>query len=419
MASETAPRSIRPHIGIFGRRNVGKSSLINALTDQEVAIVSDVPGTTTDPVFKAIELLPFGPVVIVDTAGLDDVGFLGELRKKKSLEILHRCDVALLVWDDRTDFTLEKELLQILEQEQVLTIGVHNKIDQNHGIHINPPFPIPVFRTSTLNREGIPELKTAIVDLLKKVHQEKPLIRDLIKPGDLVVLVVPIDLGAPKGRLILPQVQTIREILDAEGTALIVKERELVESLQKLHEAPRLVITDSQVFHKVAGAVPPNVFLTSFSILFARYKGDLLTFIDGVRAVEQLQSSDRVLIAEACSHHPLPDDIGRVKIPRWLQQRLGIHLQFDVVAGPNLPDDLSKYKLIIHCGGCMINQKEMLYRLRRARENRIPITNYGVLIAHLQGILPRVIEIFPEAQHIREDIHSPEVYRKLGGRWSF
>ncbi|NSW77206.1 MAG: [FeFe] hydrogenase H-cluster maturation GTPase HydF [Candidatus Atribacteria bacterium] len=418
MASETAPRSIRPHIGIFGRRNVGKSSLINALTDQEVAIVSDVPGTTTDPVFKAIELLPFGPVVIVDTAGLDDVGFLGDLRKKKSLEILHRCDVALLVWDDRTDFSLEKELLQILEQEQVLTIGVHNKIDQNHGTHINPPFPIPVFRTSTLNREGIPELKTAIVDLLKKVHQEKPLVRDLIKPGDLVVLVVPIDLGAPKGRLILPQVQTIREILDAEGTALIVKERELVESLQKLHEAPRLVITDSQVFHKVAGAVPPNVFLTSFSILFARYKGDLLTFIEGVRAVEQLQAFDRVLIAEACSHHPLPDDIGRVKIPRWLQQRLGINLRFDVVAGPNLPDDLAKYKLIIHCGGCMINQKEMLYRLRRARENRIPITNYGVLIAYLQGILPRVIEIFPEAQNIREEIHPPEVYRKLGGKWS-
>ncbi|MCX7667447.1 MAG: [FeFe] hydrogenase H-cluster maturation GTPase HydF, partial [Atribacterota bacterium] len=380
--------------------------------------VSDVPGTTTDPVFKAIELLPFGPVVIVDTAGLDDVGFLGDLRKKKSMEILHRCDVALLVWDNHTDFTLERELLKILEQEQILTIGVHNKIDQNHKISADPPFSIPVFRTSTLNGEGIRELKGAIVDLLKKVYQEKPLVRDLIKPGDLVVLVVPIDLGAPKGRLILPQVQTIRDILDAEGTAFIVKERELVESLQKLHVLPRLVITDSQVFHKVAGAVPPNVFLTSFSILFARYKGDLLSFVEGVKTIEQLQSFDRVLIAEACSHHPLPDDIGRVKIPRWLQQRLGIHLQFDVVAGPNLPDDLSRYKLIIHCGGCMVNQKEMLYRLRRARENHIPITNYGILIAYLQGILSRVVEIFPEVQSIWEEIHPSEVYRKLGGKWT-
>ncbi|MEN3188901.1 MAG: [FeFe] hydrogenase H-cluster maturation GTPase HydF, partial [Atribacterota bacterium] len=288
MVIETTPRSIRPHIGIFGRRNVGKSSLINALTDQEVAIVSDVPGTTTDPVFKAIELLPFGPVVIVDTAGLDDVGFLGELRKKKSLEILHRCDVVLLVWDNHTDFALEKELLQILNQEQILVIGVHNKIDQNHENSLNLPFSIPVFRTSTLNREGIKELKTAIVDLLQKVYQEKPLVRDLIKPGDLVVLVVPIDLGAPKGRLILPQVQTIRDILDAEGIALVVKERELVESLQKLNGTPKLVITDSQVFHKVSGAIPPNVFLTSFSILFARYKGDLLTFVEGVKAIEQL-----------------------------------------------------------------------------------------------------------------------------------
>ncbi|MGC8778324.1 MAG: [FeFe] hydrogenase H-cluster maturation GTPase HydF [Candidatus Caldatribacteriaceae bacterium] len=415
--TETAPRSIRPYIGIFGRRNVGKSSLINALTDQEVAIVSDVPGTTTDPVFKSIELLPFGPVVIVDTAGLDDVGFLGDLRKKKSLEILHRCDVALLVWDNHTDFALERELLEILRQEQVLTLGVHNKIDQDGGAQVTPPFQIPVFHTSTVARKGILELKMAIVDILQKTYQEKPLVRDLIRPGDLVVLVVPIDLGAPKGRLILPQVQTIRDILDAEGTALMVKERELVESLQKLRVPPKLVITDSQVFHKVAGAVPPNVFLTSFSILFARYKGDLLTFVEGVRAVEGLKASDRILVAEACSHHPLPDDIGRVKIPRWLRQRVGADLQFEMVAGPNLPTDLSPYKLIVHCGGCMINQKEMLYRLRRAREAHVPITNYGVLIAYLQGILPRTLEVFPELKSLPEGVWSSEVYRQLGGRW--
>jgi [FeFe] hydrogenase H-cluster maturation GTPase HydF len=416
--NETSPRSTRPYIGIFGRRNVGKSSLINALTNQEVAIVSEVPGTTTDPVFKSIELLPFGPVVIVDTAGLDDVGFLGELRKKKSLEILHRCDVALLVWDSHTDFTLEQELLEILRSEQVLTIGVHNKIDQDGEIPAQFPFQIPVFHTSAQSGEGIQELKTAIVDILKKTYQEKPLVRDLIRPGDLVVLVVPIDLGAPKGRLILPQVQTIRDILDAEGTAFMVKERELVESLQKLRVPPRLVITDSQVFHKVAGAVPPDIFLTSFSILFARHKGDLLTFVEGVRAIENLKPLDRVLIAEACSHHPLPDDIGRVKIPRWLQQRLGMELRFDIVAGPNLPADLSPYKLIIHCGGCMINQKEMLYRLRRAKEAQLPITNYGVLIAHLQGILPRTLEIFPEVRGLEEKVESAETYRKLGSKWS-
>lgn len=416
--NETTPRSIRPHIGIFGRRNVGKSSLINALTDQEVAIVSDTPGTTTDPVFKSIELLPFGPVVIVDTAGLDDVGFLGELRKQKSMEILHRCDLALLVWDDQTDFELEKELLEILYQEKVLVIGVHNKIDRNSNLSTNPPLSIPVFRISALQKKGILELKTAIIDILQKTYQERPLVRDLIHPGDLVVLVVPIDLGAPKGRLILPQVQTIRDILDAEGTALIVKERELAESLQRLNFLPRLVITDSQVFHKVAGIVPPGVFLTSFSILFARYKGDLATFVEGAKAVESLRSNDRVLIAEACSHHPLPDDIGRVKIPRWLTQRIGVDLQFDVIAGPNLPHDLSPYRLIIHCGGCMVNQKEMLYRLRRAKETGIPITNYGVLIAHLQGILSRTLEIFPEMQGFWEEKHPLEAYRLLGSRWS-
>lgn len=412
------PRSLRPHIGIFGRRNVGKSSLINALVGQEVAIVSDVPGTTTDPVFKPMELLPFGPVVLIDTAGLDDEGFLGELRKKRSLEILRRCDVALLVWDGKTDFTLEREILKLLRERDVLVLGVANKIDEAQEV-FNPPedFSIPVFRTSARTGEGVLELKNTLIDILKRGIQEKPLIRDLIRPGDIVVLVVPIDLGAPKGRLILPQVQTIREILDSDATSIVVKERELRETLEQLKTPPRLVVTDSQVFHKVAGAVPPSVPLTSFSILFARHKGDLKIFVEGAKAVESLQPHDRVLVLEACTHHPLPDDIGRVKIPRWLRQYLGIDLEFDVVAGPMVSVSLSEYRLIVHCGGCMINSKEMLFRIHAASEAHVPITNYGVLIAYLHGLFPRALEVFPEMEFLQEERISP-LFRNIGGRWN-
>lgn len=412
------PRSLRPHIGIFGRRNVGKSSLINALVGQEVAIVSDVPGTTTDPVFKPIELLPFGPVVLIDTAGLDDEGFLGELRKQKSLEILRRCDVALLVFDGKTDFSLEREILALLRERGVLVLGVANKIDEAHELPSPPEdFNIPIFRTSAKTQEGIPELKATLIEILQKGVQEKPLIRDLLRPGDLVVLVVPIDLGAPKGRLILPQVQTIREILDADAVSLVVKERELSEALERLKTLPRLVVTDSQVFHKVAGAVPPSVPITSFSILFARHKGDLQTFVEGVKAVEHLKPGDRVLILEACTHHPLPDDIGRVKIPRWLRQYLGFDLSFEVVAGPSISLSLKDYSLIIHCGGCMINPKEMLFRLQEASRFGVPITNYGILIAYLQGLFPRALEVFPEMAFLKEET-VPPLFRKIGGRWS-
>ncbi|MEN3203088.1 MAG: [FeFe] hydrogenase H-cluster maturation GTPase HydF [Atribacterota bacterium] len=412
------PRSLRPHIGIFGRRNVGKSSLINALVGQEVAIVSDIPGTTTDPVFKPIELLPFGPVVLIDTAGLDDEGFLGELRKQKSLEILRRCDVALLVFDGKTDFSLEREILALLRERGVLVLGVANKIDEVHKFPSPPEdFTIPIFRTSAKTKEGIPELKATLIEILQKGIQEKPLIRDLLHPGDLVVLVVPIDLGAPKGRLILPQVQTIREILDADAMSLVVKERELSEALERLKTPPRLVVTDSQVFHKVAGAVPPSVPITSFSILFARHKGDLQTFVEGVKAVERLKPGDRVLILEACTHHPLPDDIGRVKIPRWLRQYLGFDLSFEVVAGPSVSLSLKDYNLIIHCGGCMINPKEMLFRLQEATRFGVPITNYGILIAYLQGLFPRALEVFPEMAFLKEETVSP-LFRKIGGRWS-
>ncbi|MDK2895900.1 MAG: hypothetical protein PWP04_20 [Candidatus Atribacteria bacterium] len=410
----STPRGLRPHIGIFGRRNVGKSSLINALTNQEVAIVSNVSGTTTDPVYKSLELLPFGPVVIIDTAGLDDEGFLGEMRKKKSLEILRRCDVALLVWDVNSDLSLERELLQLLRENQVITLGVKNKIDQD-GKEISSSLDIPIFPTSTITGEGILQLKQAIVEVLQKYHQEKPLIKDLINPGEVVLLVVPIDLSAPKGRLILPQVQTIREILDAEAVAVVAKERELTETLERLKTPPRLVVTDSQVFHKVAGAVPPTIPLTSFSILFARYKGDLFSFVKGVQTVERLNPGDKVLIAEACSHHPLPDDIGRVKIPRWLRQRVGGDLQFEVVAGVNFPENLEDYQLIVQCGGCMINQKEMSYRLHQAQKAGVPITNYGVIIAYLQGVFPRALEVFPEMKGIEGVTLTPETFKKIPG----
>ena len=392
------PRSLRPHIGIFGRRNVGKSSLINALTNQEVAIVSSEPGTTTDPVFKSMELLPFGPVVFIDTAGLDDEGFLGELRKKKSLEILRRCDVAILVWDNqREDFLFEKELIALLKENKIYTLGVQNKTNgkplQNSELD---QFQIPLFETDAQTGKGIDILKNSLVEILKYQYQEKPLIKDLIQPGDVVLLVVPIDLGAPKGRLILPQVQTIREILDADATAIIVKENELAETFNKQKFPPRLVVTDSQVFHKVAAFLPPDQPLTSFSILFARNKGDLNTLVEGVKAVDALKPGDKVLIAEACTHHPQADDIGRLKIPRWLRQRIGFDIHVDITAGIDFPENINEYKLVIHCGGCMINHKEMLYRLRVVRESGVAITNYGVFIAYVQGLIPRVLEVFPE-----------------------
>ncbi len=402
---QTTPRGLRPHIGLFGRRNVGKSSLINALTQQEVAIVSETPGTTTDPVFKAVELLPFGPVTLIDTAGLDDEGFLGELRKKKTMERLRRCDLALVIWDQNSDFTFEKELIDLLHNNGVTIIGVQNKIDLASENKVLIDKSIPVFRVSTKTGEGIAELKEALVSILQSSYEEKPLIRDLVSAGDIVVLVVPIDLGAPKGRLILPQVQTIRDLLDAEAVAIVTKERELSRTLGRLGSPPRMVVTDSQVFHKVAGVVPREVPLTSFSILFARYKGDLLTLVEGAQAIETLKPGDRVLISEACTHHPMPDDIGRIKIPRWLRQRLGFEIETEVNVGASFPDNLSRYRLIIHCGACMLNLKEMYYRILTAKKEGVPITNYGIAIAYLQGLFPRVLEVFPE---MREEIKSLE-----------
>lgn len=402
------PRGSRLHIAIFGRRNAGKSSLINALTNQEIAIVSDVPGTTTDPVYKSMEILPIGPVVIIDTAGIDDVGELGRLRIEKALGVLNKTDLMLLVVDPAsTAGQYEEEVLSRAEENGVPVIVVVNKMDLHQGHDTSTALPragMPVVEVSALTRQGIDELKMAMIKAAPKDWMTPTILGDLISPGDTVVLVVPIDLAAPKGRLILPQVQTIRDILDNDAMAYVVKERELKGALSMLKEKPRLVVTDSQAFLKVAADTPKDVPMTSFSILFARHKGNLTTLAEGAKAVEGLVPGDRVLVSEACTHHRVEDDIGTVKIPRWLNQLVGGPLEYTWVSGLELPKDLSGYKLIIHCGACMINRKEMLHRLLTAQHAGVPIVNYGVLIAYVMGILPRALKPFPEVAHIMEDI---------------
>lgn len=401
------PRGSRLHIAIFGRRNAGKSSLINALTNQDIAIVSDVPGTTTDPVYKSMEILPIGPVVIIDTAGIDDVGELGRLRIEKALGVLGRTDLMLLVVDPAAGAgQLEEEVMERARENKVPVIIVVNKTDLYPGFGTDEVFPgrgLPVVAVSALTRLGIDELKMAMIREAPKDFMTPTILGDLISPGDTVVLVVPIDLAAPKGRLILPQVQTIRDILDNDAMAYVVKERELKGALAKLKDKPRLVVTDSQAFLKVAADTPKDVPMTSFSILFARHKGDLATLAEGAKAIEHLVPGDRVLVSEACTHHRVEDDIGTVKIPRWLNQLVGGPLDYTWVSGPELPKDLSGYKLIIHCGACMINRKEMLHRLMVARHAGVPIVNYGVLIAYVMGILDRALKPFPEAGGVMEN----------------
>lgn len=395
------PRGSRLHIAIFGRRNVGKSSLINALTNQNIAIVSDVPGTTTDPVYKSMEILPIGPVVIIDTAGIDDVGTLGMLRIEKTLNVLTKTDLLLLVIDPSDEVgSHELEVIQKAREHKVPVIGVLNKIDIfpfASSEEMSAKLGVPVIPVSAVDRKGVDELKMAMIRHAPKDWMSSTILGDLISPGDTVILVVPIDLAAPKGRLILPQVQTIRDILDHDATALVVKERELKVAIGNLKNHPRLVVTDSQAFLKVAADTPPNVLMTSFSILFARHKGNLKSLVEGARAIENLVPGDRVLIAEACTHHRVEDDIGTVKIPRWLRQVVGGPLDFKWVSGHELPPDVRDYKLIIHCGACMINRKEMLHRLMVAQQSGVPMVNYGVLIAYVLGILKRALEPFPEA----------------------
>lgn len=401
------PRGSRLHIAIFGRRNAGKSSLINALTNQEIAIVSEVPGTTTDPVYKSMEILPIGPVVIIDTAGIDDVGELGRLRIEKALGVLNKTDLMLLVVDPVSGTgQYEEEVADKARENNVPVIVVVNKmdLDPNYDTSIAAlRTDLPVVGVSALTRQGIDELKMAMIKAAPKDWMTPTILGDLISPGDTVVLVVPIDLAAPKGRLILPQVQTIRDILDNDAMAYVVKERELKGALAKLKDKPRLVVTDSQAFLKVAADTPKDVLMTSFSILFARHKGNLVTLAEGAKAVESLVPGDRVLVSEACTHHRVEDDIGTVKIPRWLNQLVGGPLEYTWVSGLELPKDLSGYKLIIHCGACMINRKEMLHRLMVAQHAGIPVVNYGVLIAYVLGILPRALKPFPEVAHIMEE----------------
>ncbi len=393
------PRGLRLHIGIFGRRNAGKSSLFNALTGQQAAIVSPVPGTTTDVVSKPMELKPLGPVVFLDTAGLDDSGELGLKRMEKSLAALSRTDLAFIVCDgDWGEF--ERKIGDELSRRSIPGIAVFNKADILHPsaaqLESARQDVQEALAVSALTGLGLAELRRAVV---KHVPTEwidnPPILADLVGPGDLVLLVVPIDLEAPKGRLILPQVQVIREVLDCDARAVIVKERELGDTLLLLKNKPNLVVTDSQAILKVAADVPPDVPLTGFSVLFARWKGDLETFVQGVKAVDSLQAGDRILILESCAHHPIADDIGRIKIPRWLGQYLGRPVLFEHWSGHDFPSDLGRFRLVIHCGACMTNRREMLSRILAAREAGVPITNYGLVIAKSQGVLPRILSPFP------------------------
>jgi [FeFe] hydrogenase H-cluster maturation GTPase HydF len=401
------PRGSRLHIALFGRRNAGKSSLINALTNQSIAIVSDVPGTTTDPVYKSMEILPMGPVVLIDTAGIDDVGDLGALRIQKTLAVLAKTDLLLLVIDPVEGAgSYEHQIVEKARQDHLPAIGVVNKIDLHSSVDakgIGNELGVPVVAVSSLTREGIDDLKMAMVRSAPKDWTPPTILGDLISPADVVVLVVPIDLAAPKGRLILPQVQTIRDILDNDAMTLIVKERELKAALAALKERPKLVVTDSQAFLKVAADTPQDVLMTSFSILFARYKGNLQALVEGVKAIEGLAPGDKVLVAEACTHHRVEDDIGTVKIPRWLRQFVGGALDFRWASGAELPADLKEYKLVVHCGACMINRKEMLHRLMMAQVAGVPTVNYGVLIAHVLGILRRALKPFPEALRVLDE----------------
>ena len=395
---QDTPKGERLHIAIFGKRNAGKSSLINALTKQDVALVSDLPGTTTDPVYKAMEILPLGPVVLIDTAGLDDEGQLGLLRVEKSKAVLNKTDLAILVIDGQSELTeFDVKIFQEIKTKNIPIVVVVNKIDLQKRImphSIVEQLGNDVVEVSTVTGAGIELLKGLLIKNTPEKWGEETLVGDIVKADDNVVLVVPIDSAAPKGRLILPQVQVLRAILDNDANAIIAKENKLKEALANLKRPPSLVITDSQVFGEIESIVPEAIPFTSFSILFARYKGDLTTYINGVKTLEKLAKNDKILIAEGCTHHRQKDDIGTVKIPKWLKEYTGVDLTFDWVSGGQYPANLAEYKLIIHCGACMLNRREVLYRNSIAKEQNVPIVNYGILIAYLKGILPRVIKPF-------------------------
>ena len=393
MGLQDTPSAERVQIGFFGCRNAGKSSLVNAVTNQEMAVVSPVKGTTTDPVTKAMELLPLGPVLIIDTPGIDDEGGLGEQRVKRTKQILNRIDCAVLVVDSVAGKTkADEELLNLFQEKQIPFLVAYNKSDLQMPI-LSGKNEVAV---SALLKTGIEELKERIAALGKENQKERMLVKDLVKAEDLVVLVTPIDSSAPKGRLILPQQQTIRDLLEADAIPVVTKENTLKTTLESLAKKPAMVITDSQAFAQVSKDTPLDIPLTSFSILMARYKGFLEGAVQGVAAIETLQDGDKVLICEGCTHHRQCEDIGTVKIPRWLRQHTGKELELVHTSGKDFPEDLSPYRLVIHCGGCMLNEREVAYRQKCAADAGIPFTNYGIAIAYMTGILKRSIEIFPK-----------------------
>ena len=407
MGMNQTPMSERTHIGFFGKRNAGKSSIINAVTGQDLAVVSDVKGTTTDPVYKSMELLPLGPVVMMDTPGIDDEGELGSLRVRRSYQVLNKTDAAVLVIDGTAGASGEdRALLDRIRAKGIPFIVAVNKKElagpdmvQNikKQLDLEDDRLCPV---SAATGEGIFELKERIAAVAKREEPERALVRDLLDPSDIVVLVVPIDSAAPKGRLILPQQQTIRDILEADAASVVVKENELKHVLGSFQKKPKMVITDSQVFAQVSKDTPEEIPLTSFSILMARYKGNLEQAVRGVTALDSLADGDAVLISEGCTHHRQCDDIGTVKIPRWIREYTGKDIRIETTSGTEFPDDVTGYKLIIHCGGCMLNEREMKYRLSCAEDQGVPMTNYGILIAYVKGILKRSVEVFPEIFHI-------------------
>lgn len=397
MGLNDTPKSDRIHIGIFGKRNAGKSSIINAITSQNLAVVSKVKGTTTDPVQKAMELLPLGPVMIIDTPGIDDEGELGKMRVEKSYQVLNKTDIALLVVDGNVGLTqCDKDLIEEIKKRKLPYLIILNKSDEvcnRYDIENS-------IWVSAETKENIWKLKERISKLVPNENMTLKIIGDLLDPEDIVVLVVPIDSAAPKGRLILPQQQTIRDVLEAGAISVVTRDTELSQTLKALGKKPKIVVTDSQAFGKVKNDVPEDILLTSFSILFARYKGDLSEQIKAVKAIDSLKDGDYVLISEGCSHHRQCDDIGTVKIPRWLKEHSGKKINYEFSSGTEFPRDLSKYKAVIHCGGCTLNEKEMKHRIAVAKEQNVPITNYGIFIAYTQGILKRSLQAFPEIAKI-------------------
>ena len=408
MGMNQTPSSERVHIGLFGKRNAGKSSVINAVTNQDIAIVSAVRGTTTDPVYKSMELLPLGPVMLIDTPGLDDKGELGALRVQKGLDVLRKTDIALLIVDGTAGMSPEDERLEEeLKKRRLPYLVVFNKWDlvqeksageENSGAE---PEDERHIRVSARTGEGIQELKERLARMVP-AGKEKRLVGDLLEPQDLVVLVVPIDKAAPKGRLILPQQQTIRDVLESGAVSVVVREKELKETLKKLGTKPKLVITDSQVFGLVDRDTPEDILLTSFSILFARYKGNLAQAVRGAGALESLRDGDKILISEGCTHHRQCDDIGTVKLPRWIENYTGKKPEFVFTSGTGFERNLKEYHMIVHCGGCMLNEQEMQYRLKMAENQGVPITNYGILIAYMKGILERSLQPFPDMAALLE-----------------